>query len=233
MKKLNTSGYHPQTDGLVEKFNFTLINMIAKCCETRQLDWDDHLPQLLFAYRSVVQESTKESQCFLCSCMVGILVFRRLLYFHRLRSMYSIDTADYRTELMVSLAEAWQLAKSNIGHAQCRQKKSYDKDKQESSLKPGEWVMVYMPSESQGPERKLARPFHGSYRVLGVTPTNAEVVLVDRPEDECIFVALSRVRRCYAEQGNEVLAGGKGWARRCRRQRVGTTQDEQPDSTTR
>ncbi len=26
--------------------------------------------------------------------------------------------------------------------------------------------------------------------MLGVTPTNAEVVLVDRPEDECIFVAL-------------------------------------------
>ncbi len=33
---------------------------------------------------------------------------------------------------------------------------------------------------------------------------------------------------CYAEQGNEVWAGGKGRARRCRRQRVGTTQDEQP-----
>ncbi len=46
--------------------------------------------------------------------------------------------------------------------------------------------------------------------MFGVTHTKAEVVLVDRPEDECIFVALSRVRRCYAEQGNEVWAGGKG-----------------------
>ncbi len=68
--------------------------------------------------------------------------------------MYSIDTADYRTELMVSLADAWQLAKSNIGHAQCRQKESYDKDKQESNWKPG--VMVYMLSELQDPERNLA-----------------------------------------------------------------------------
>ncbi len=49
-----------------------------------------------------------------------------------------------------------------------------------------------MPIESQGPERKLAQPFHGPYRVLGFTPTNAEVVLVDRPEDECILVALIR-----------------------------------------
>ena len=29
--KVNTSGYHPQTYGLVEKFNSTLINMISKC----------------------------------------------------------------------------------------------------------------------------------------------------------------------------------------------------------
>lgn len=30
VKKINASSYHPQTDGLVEKFNSTLISMIAK-----------------------------------------------------------------------------------------------------------------------------------------------------------------------------------------------------------
>ena len=30
VKKINTSGYHPQTDRLVEKFIATLISMIAK-----------------------------------------------------------------------------------------------------------------------------------------------------------------------------------------------------------
>ena len=38
VKKLNTSGYHPQTDGLVEKFNSTLINMIAKSSEAYPCD---------------------------------------------------------------------------------------------------------------------------------------------------------------------------------------------------
>ena len=30
MKKANTTSYHPQTDGLVERFNHTLIDMLAK-----------------------------------------------------------------------------------------------------------------------------------------------------------------------------------------------------------
>jgi transposase InsO family protein len=46
IKKINTSGYHPQTDGLVEKFNSTLIQMIAKSCTVSDRDWDNHLPYL-------------------------------------------------------------------------------------------------------------------------------------------------------------------------------------------
>ena len=65
VKKLNTSGYHPQTDGLVEKFTSTLINMIAKRSNTVPHDWDVRLPQLLFAYRSSMQESTRESLFYL------------------------------------------------------------------------------------------------------------------------------------------------------------------------
>ncbi len=33
------------------KFNSTLVSMIAKCCDTKKRDWDDHLPYITFSMR--------------------------------------------------------------------------------------------------------------------------------------------------------------------------------------
>ena len=63
--KLSTTAYHPQTDGLVENFNKTLRAMVAKYAAKYGMDWDEHLPHLLFAYRTKPHESTGESPFFL------------------------------------------------------------------------------------------------------------------------------------------------------------------------
>lgn len=64
-RKVNTMAYHPQTDGLVERFNRTLISMLAKTVERDGKDWDQQLPFVLFAYRASQQQSTLESPFFL------------------------------------------------------------------------------------------------------------------------------------------------------------------------
>ena len=53
VKKVNTLEYHPQTDGLVERFNATLTDMIAKTTEKHGHDWDCHLPYFLYAILAV------------------------------------------------------------------------------------------------------------------------------------------------------------------------------------
>ena len=63
--KSNTMAYHPQTDGLMERFNWTLIDMLAKMSNQNGTDWDDRLQYVPFAYRSCVQQSTRESPFFL------------------------------------------------------------------------------------------------------------------------------------------------------------------------
>ena len=46
-----TTAYHPQTDGLVERFNATLAEGLSMYVSANQKDWDKHIPMVLFAYR--------------------------------------------------------------------------------------------------------------------------------------------------------------------------------------
>ena len=207
VKKLNTSGYHLQTDGLVKKFNSTLTNMIAKSCESRPYDWDQQLPYLLFAYRVSAQESTKDSPFFLLYGRDSRVPTESALSFQR--SPYVIDYDDYKEELMDNLSSAWKNAQMHIARAQSNQKRYYNRHANENKVRKGDRVMVFMPIETQGRDRKLARPYHGPYRVLNATPTNVEVSLIDKPNDPSIFISLDRVTPCYPELGDCSWTGRK------------------------
>ena len=50
ISKVTTTAYHPQTDGLVEQFNKTLIEMLSMFTSTHQDDWNTWIPYVLFAY---------------------------------------------------------------------------------------------------------------------------------------------------------------------------------------
>ncbi len=58
IKSISTSVYHPQTDGLVERFNRTLKSMVRKFVKEDAKNWDKWLEHLLFAVREVPQAST-------------------------------------------------------------------------------------------------------------------------------------------------------------------------------
>lgn len=55
------TAYHPQTNGLDEKFNSTLQEAIAKQVDCEQRDWDELIDGILFVYRTTVHESTKQT----------------------------------------------------------------------------------------------------------------------------------------------------------------------------
>jgi len=57
LKPLTTTPYHPQCNGLVERFNRTLKMMLKRMCAEKPKDWDRYISTLLFAYREAPQDS--------------------------------------------------------------------------------------------------------------------------------------------------------------------------------
>ena len=56
--KICMTPYHPASDGLVERFNRTLLMMLAMFTGEHRDDWDDLLPAVMIAYCSSMHEST-------------------------------------------------------------------------------------------------------------------------------------------------------------------------------
>lgn len=58
IKKTRTTPLHPETDGMVERYNRTLKTQLSLFVAEHQKDWDKYVPLLLMAYRTATHAST-------------------------------------------------------------------------------------------------------------------------------------------------------------------------------
>ena len=61
IEQIKTSPYHPQTDGMVERFNARLKRLLCKLTQNPKVEWDECLPYVLWADRGTVHKTTEFS----------------------------------------------------------------------------------------------------------------------------------------------------------------------------
>ena len=54
----HSTAYHPQTNGLVERQNRTLVSMVRVHCSMYMTDWDRYLPQVMETYNRTQHSTT-------------------------------------------------------------------------------------------------------------------------------------------------------------------------------
>ena len=65
VKKLQTTPYHPQTNGLVERSHQTIMRIIGKLGEDKKADWPGHLAEIMHAYNATCSAMTGYSLHYL------------------------------------------------------------------------------------------------------------------------------------------------------------------------
>ncbi|CAL9707672.1 unnamed protein product [Knipowitschia caucasica] len=161
---IKTTPYHPQTDGLVERFNQTLKKMLRKFVADTGKDWDRWLPFLLFAYREVPQASTGFSPFELLYGwdVQGPLDLLRKEWESPAKSTSDQSIVQYVLEMRERLVKYQEEATHNLTEAQRSQKTWYDQQARHREFQPGQRVLLLPPSSNS----KLLAKWQGPYIII-------------------------------------------------------------------
>jgi len=160
--------YQPSSNGINERFNGTIVNMIATYIgDKNQKDWDEYLPYSLFAYNTSTHPSTGYTPYMLMHGREAIIGSEGMVM------------SREREENIRSYPLYIQHIQHNLSHAHAHTKdrverKSEERDRINSIYKNnklyniGDVVYIYIiprSKKAEGISSKLLSPFEGPYLV--------------------------------------------------------------------
>jgi len=162
--KTHSTSMRPQANGLVERFNRTLVSILKAFCENNQNAWDIYLQQSVMAYRSFPQNSTKISPN---KMVCGREITLPLQAFTSRPAAFSDEqhVEDYVFDLQDQLKACHEIARKNIKAAATYQKRHYDVGSKRKSYATGQLVWLHDPTRKVGICTKLKNKWKGPYLI--------------------------------------------------------------------
>ena len=131
--------YHQQTNGLVERWNRTLMVMLRTLLQENADNWDEYLQMACFAYRTTPHSSTGATPFELLYGREP--VFPADALFSNTQKVYSDNDYTYLRRLVVRMKEMWTIASAQLDEAQERYKQQYDKRAKIRNFEEGSLVL--------------------------------------------------------------------------------------------
>lgn len=166
--KTRTTSYYPASDGQVERFNRTLIDMLSKYVAQNQRSWDEHLPLVLLAYRSSVHDSTSLSPAMMTYGREMDLPADLIFGGPESTSKTTNDLPEYVKDLSNNMERVHNLARDKLAKSGEKQKRNYDLKQFKHNYAVGDQVLLYTPVVKKGNCRKLNSRWTGPYIVAEV-----------------------------------------------------------------
>ena len=135
--KTRTTAFHPASNGMVERFNHTLVNMICTYVNENQDNWDQYLNFVTSAYRACQHESTGFTPNML---MFGREVNMPIALELGIRSEDENCTVEFVCLLRERLQEIYEKVRESLGNSFKRQSKNHESRISKHSFAPGDLV---------------------------------------------------------------------------------------------
>jgi len=163
IKRLYTTSYHPQTNGMVERMNRTLSGVLTPFLNDFQNNWDDLLPLALCCIRNSINKTTHETPFHALYSFDARMPFQTMT--EPIVKKYDLDT-NYTSELLTSL----KLMHKNVNESMIKSKeyneKYRDKTAKNIPFEIGQLVLLYTPTTKIGASPKLTKQNRGPYRII-------------------------------------------------------------------
>ncbi|KAI9556842.1 pol polyprotein [Daphnia sinensis] len=203
---LVTAAYHPQCNGLVERYNHTFAEMLSMYVNSLHNDWDGFIDFVTFAYNTSRQESTGFSPFFLLYGREAVLPIDVALGNNPEKNLDVGDLSDYARTLTTNLSAIREKVKKRMAIVQSRQKKRYDRRRRQVKFTVGDPVLVYRPIRKKGRTTKFLHRYFGPYRIVRrVSDLNyiVEPLYGKKKNQDCVHVSHLKPFRHSAPSGKQ------------------------------